>query len=130
MQFLRVYPKSPLYSATATCAEYSGNSNSTSRSTRSRDYCTPPPPLPVQYRIFYNLCLHKCTSFISIRHHLISQTLSLRLHQSVLMDGFGPPAVTATSSHGLKFVQRCFSRAAPAAWNTAAITATTHLNGS
>jgi len=41
-----------------------------------------------------------CTSFISTRHHPISKTLSPRQHQSVLVDGFSPPAVPATSSHG------------------------------
>jgi len=45
-----------------------------------------------------SVCL--CTSFISTRHHLISQTLLLRQHQSVLVEGFGSPAIHATSSHG------------------------------
>jgi len=44
--------------------------------------------------------VHLHTLFIFTRHHLISQTLSLRQHQSVLVDGFGPAAVLATSSHG------------------------------
>ena len=44
--------------------------------------------------------VYLCTSFTSTRHHPISKTLSLRQHQSVLVDGFGPPAVPATSSHG------------------------------
>jgi len=67
--------------------------------------------------------VYVCISFISTRHHPISKTLSLRQHQSVLVDGLGPPAVPATSSHWmrLKFGQRCFSYAA-----SAAITATTH----
>jgi len=44
--------------------------------------------------------VYLCTSFISTSHHPISKTLSLRQHQSVLVDDFGPPAVYATSSHG------------------------------
>jgi len=48
--------------------------------------------------------------------------------QSVLVAGFGPPAVLSTSSHGRdsKFRQRWFSYAAPAAWNTTATTVSTH----
>jgi len=54
--------------------------------------------------------------------------MSFRQHQSVLVDGFGPPApppVPAILRRNyeqprmrLKFGQRGFSYAAPAAWNT------------
>jgi len=44
--------------------------------------------------------VYSCTSFICTSHHPISKTLSLRQHQSVLVDGFGRPAVPATSSNG------------------------------
>ena len=43
------------------------------------------------------------------------------------VDGFGPPAAPVTSSHVTQtWSVYCFSYAAPAAWNTTAITATTH----
>jgi len=54
--------------------------------------------LPVQYRITYKLCLLMHLIHIT-RHNPISKTLSLRQRQSVLVDGFGPPAVPATNSH-------------------------------
>jgi len=44
--------------------------------------------------------VYLCTLFISTRHHPMLQTLSLPEDQSVLVDGFGQPAVSATSNHG------------------------------
>ena len=56
--------------------------------------------LPVQYRITYKLCLLMHCIHIHKAPYPISKTLSLRQHQSVFVDGFGQPAVPATSSHG------------------------------
>jgi len=53
--------------------------------------------------------VYLCASFKSTRHCPISKTLTLRQHQSVVVDGFGPPAVPATGTAAATYETQIWS---------------------
>jgi len=82
--------------------------------------------LPVQCRITYKLCLHMCIHIHKAPSYLID--IVTALHQSVLVAGFGPSAVPATSSHAWDsiLVSAVFICCTSRLEQSTAITATAH----